>query len=110
MKQLAYLGHTALISFKARLAAMQIRHLFLVRGNASYVTCGAEAVLTPIFNELGIDVVEYKEFSSNKYEGYINKNNKVVNIKYRLRDIPQEAMKRFYYFDNCRYMNHYHQS
>ncbi|MBQ0153355.1 MAG: phosphonoacetaldehyde reductase [Bacteroidales bacterium] len=65
MKQLAYLGHTALISFKARLAAMQIRHLFLVRGNASYVTCGAEAVLTPIFNELGIDVVEYKEFSSN---------------------------------------------
>lgn len=65
MKQLAYLGHTTLINFKAHLAAMQIRHLFLVRGNASYVTCGAEAVLTPIFNELGIDVVEYKEFSSN---------------------------------------------
>lgn len=39
----------------------------------------------------------YKFISEDLY----NKNNKVVNIKYRLRDIPQEAMKRFYYFDNC---------
>lgn len=35
-----------------------------------------------------------------QYEDLFNKNNKILNIKYRLRDIPQEAMKKFYYFDN----------
>ena len=35
-----------------------------------------------------------------QFEDLYNKNNKVLNIKYRLREHPKTAMRKFYYFDN----------
>jgi len=65
MNQLAYLGHNALVDLKTQLKELKAKRIFLVRGNASYSACGAEVALSPIFNELGIEVDEYKEFSTN---------------------------------------------
>ena len=36
-----------------------------------------------------------------QFEDLYNKNNKVLNIKYRLREHPKAAMRKFYYFDNA---------
>lgn len=36
-----------------------------------------------------------------QFEDLYNKNNKVLNIKYRLREHPKSAMRKFYYFDNA---------
>ena len=36
-----------------------------------------------------------------QFEDLYNKNNKVLNIKYRLREHPKTAMRKFYYFDNA---------
>jgi len=65
MNQVAYLGHNALLDLKKQLLDLNVKRLFLVRGNASYAACGAESALTPIFAELGIEYVEYREFSAN---------------------------------------------
>lgn len=65
MSQQEYLGHTAIEHLRARLKDLQIKRIFLVRGNRSYVLCGAEAILSPIFQELRIEIVEFKDFSTN---------------------------------------------
>lgn len=63
--QKAFIGHTAFESLHEQLQMLNVKRIFLVRGNRSYVACGAEVALAPIFAELGIAVTEYKEFSVN---------------------------------------------
>ena len=65
MNQTAYLGELALDSLRKELNSRPVQRLFLVRGNHSYTACGAEAALSPIFRELGIQVTEFKDFSVN---------------------------------------------
>lgn len=63
--QKEYIGHNAIQDLRAELQRLGVKRIFLVRGNRSYVACGAEAVLSPVFTEIGNTVVEYKEFSVN---------------------------------------------
>lgn len=39
--------------------------VFLVHGRGSYVACGAEKAIAPIFSRLGIQVMEFTDFSTN---------------------------------------------
>lgn len=65
MRQLEYIGHSALDSLKAKLRDLGVQRVFLVRGNRSYVACGAEETISPIFSELNIEISEFKNFSVN---------------------------------------------
>lgn len=65
MNQLSFIGRDSLIDLKNQLKERNVRRLFLVRGKGSFVVCGAENAICPIFRDLRIEVVEFKEFSTN---------------------------------------------
>lgn len=65
MMQKAFLGEAALCNLRNELQSLGIKRLFLVRGRSSYAACGAEKALTPVFSDLAISVVEFKDFSVN---------------------------------------------
>lgn len=63
--QKEYIGHNAIQALCTELQCLGVKHIFLVRGNRSYVACGAEETISPIFSELNIEISEFKNFSVN---------------------------------------------
>lgn len=47
------------------LKACNARHIFLVRGKGSYISCGAEKIINSAVSEINCDVTEYCDFSEN---------------------------------------------
>lgn len=73
MNQLSFIGHNSLIELKKQLIELDLKRIFLVRGKGSFVDCGAENALTPIFHELRNELFVYKDFTPNpKMEEVLN--------------------------------------
>lgn len=65
MKQQAYLGKDSIKEIVPILRKHNAKHVFLVRGKDSYVSCGAEQIINQALSETGCSVTEFYDFSEN---------------------------------------------
>ena len=65
MEQIAFFGKDSIKEIVPLLKKYSSKHVFLVRGKGSYITCGAEKIINDIFKEASCSFTEFYDFSEN---------------------------------------------